>query len=146
MRRKTVDKILKKIKNTHNFRPEKRYPLYIIKDHEKDDRLWNPTKYSPPRKLYLPRDPLAGWRIYDIETLTDFESYFEDEFENLPDGKYAVHWPRGGNKGFAWFFILDYEDGTVKKWYKKSKGKEYGATSRYTAFQKYFNLREKMGV
>jgi hypothetical protein len=142
----SLDRILREIKKRYNFWPERKYSLYEIIEHKKDSKLWTPKKYVPERTYQLPRDPIAGWSIYDIKDQRDFFRFFEETFENLPDGRYAGRTSRGGNKGWGWFFVLRYESGRVKNWTKKSKGKEYGQSSSYYAFQEYINMRDELGV
>ncbi|MCU4754509.1 hypothetical protein OB919_21490 [Halobacteria archaeon AArc-curdl1] len=136
------------IKN-HNFKPGQKYKLKKIKEIETKTggTIWNTKDVNPAAHIKLPRDPTTGWSIYDLRSKKDFSRYFEEQFQDFPDGKYAAYTQRGGDKGFGWFFVLDYRNNEVVNWYKKSKAtntREY--SSSYYAFPDYFRIRQDWNV
>ncbi len=143
-----LNDILRHLQRKYNFRPDKKYRLKEVKKNPSNPNLWITPNYRPPRHVHLPRDPVKGWSIKDLYNKQDFFDYFQDEFGNLPDGRYAVSHPRGGNKGFRWYFIVELRDGLVtgNEWKDKSNALEYGRSSDYWMFQEYFNLRQEHGV
>lgn len=140
-----VEDVVQKLENKYNFKPSKRYDLWKLEQQSGEPDLWDKQRVKPRKTIYLPRNPASGYTsIYDLETRRDFYNYFEQRFPDLEDGYYTAYTSRGGNNGFAFFFILRYENGQVidKSWKKKSNGKEYGQSSSYLAFPFYFRERQ----
>lgn len=136
------------IKN-HNFHPSRRYKLKRINvtETKTGGKLWNKKTVKPAAHIQLPRDPATGWSIYDLRSKKDFSRYFEEQFQDFPDGKYTAFAQRGGDKGFAWLFVLDYRNNQVVKWYKKSRATNTRQnSSSYYAFPDYFRIRQDWGV
>ncbi|MFU1780272.1 hypothetical protein ACM16X_02700 [Haloarcula japonica] len=146
-----ADDALRKIERQYNFKPGRKYPLYKVTDKRgrNGGTVLSKEKVQPRREIQLERNPPSGYTsIYDLKDKKDFFQYFENRFPDLPDGRYTAITSRGGNKGFAWFFLLEYRNGRVTDWTKKSKATNprEGYRSSYYALPKYFRLREEMNV
>jgi hypothetical protein len=148
-----AEEAVQKIINQYNFKPDKEdgYTLYTVTEKEgrNGGTILSKEKYQPRRTIKLPRNPPSGYTsIYDLKEKKDFFQYFENRFPNLPDGRYTAITSRGGNKGFAWLFLLEYHNGKVSNWIKKSKASNprEGYRSSYYALPKYFRLRDELDV
>lgn len=144
-----LEDAVQRLVDNYNFRPGRKYELQIIRDRDKNGgTLWDRETYIPIRTIELPRNPPSGYTsIYDLRDRKDFFQYFENRFPDLPDGRYTALTSRGGNDGFAWFFLLEYRGGEVTEWWKKSKATNTRQnSSSYFALPDYFRIREDWGV
>ena len=143
-----IEDAVQQIIDKYNFTPGKKYSLYRLKDVEGKNggTLEVPNKVHT-RTFQLERDPAYGTGLYDLEDKDDFIQYFEENYGNLPNGKYTAGTSRGGNDGMAYFFRLRLENGEVVNWWKKSIARNSRQnSSTYYVLQEYFNLREELGV
>jgi len=146
-----AEEAVQKIINQYNFRPSRKYKLETITEKETKTGgiLWIYQTYKPLREIKLPRNPPSGYTsIYDLRDKEDFFQYFENRFPDLPDGRYCARTSAGGNNGMSTLFILDYSNGQVTNWIKKSnpKNKYKGYSARYYALPKYFRVRDDLNV
>jgi len=143
-----IEDAVQKLIQKRNFKPGKKYTLERI--HEIDGRnggtLRNYEKIHT-RTVQLERDPHYGTGLYDLKDEDDFTQFFEENYGNMPNGRYTARTSRGGNDGMTTLFELRLENGEAVNWWKKSQPPtKYHYSSRYFAFPLYFKIREDLGV
>jgi hypothetical protein len=152
-RKKKVDKLLEKIRDRYNFRPEREYNINVRVDKDTGENVTDTlsmddewVNYQPVRTIQLPRKTNVGKTIYDIKNKNDFTTFFENNYGYLPDGFYCSMTGMGRGQGMSWLYCLELRNGEVVWWKQKSNGTKRQNSSTYLAFPEFFRLRRKYDV
>lgn len=162
-----IEYAIARLKSRYHFHPGKKYNLLVRKPHDvpgdhpeysddpgqgllKRNEHWE--RVTPLRKIKFPREKDTARGRMSIDELRNsemFKQWFQERFPDLPDGVYGAVQRAGKGNGYSTLFLLEYRNGKVAKFQKKSKsqrGSGVGENSEYFALPWYFHIQKRVGV